>query len=281
MNSHSEISKLETAIDLDIRLFKAIAENDIDGINLISRTIDDFELENEQAKTPLILATEKACMNVQYLPIVKHFLCCGCKPEFPKHLKTKENLFDFFDKQSEASKTQEIILHYFKVAKYFNKVISFCTGNQYRTNMFDSSTHKKNPIKLLLATAQLDPTFFNELVCSVLDKGNEWVLNKSLQDLEDRKHYFICLYNFTEKYQDSSYLTATTLETIADSLISYKKARTSSPQYDFDVFAMTAFFYKMTIKQSEQNDECHERALQKLLNTDIHPNRNRENHYGY
>lgn len=245
-------------------LFMALEENNMDVIKLISRKYDNmFHARNDEYKSPLTIATHKTLKDPQYLPMVKHFLCCGCQPEKGEKKLLEENLTDslstLFDKNDSIKKQ---IRHYFKTAKCFYDFVHICAkNNSLHYLSFYTQKMEKNPEKALLATAKLDKAFFNELVVSFLESENEWMLNKTLNHFDDKKRFYKYLLGFADKHQNAFYLTADTLEKIGDSLIRYRKSRAFTRcENDIDALKMAAQFYQFAIAGSEN----YERVLQKL-----------------
>lgn len=259
---------------LSMVLFKAIETNNMELIRKISIKIDDFiYLNNEQGKTPLVVAAQKALKDAKHLPLVKHFLCCGCLKSpledlLEKVLGCTLGLADLLKMNEHAPVT--LIRRYVKAAEFFQRVVLFCQQSEGSPRL-SFSRFKADPVSLLQQTAELDKAFFNELVVSLLENDDEWMLNKTLNLFEHRKRYFTCLFNFMTQHQDRFFLTGETLERIADSLITYRKASVlASCRDNLEALNMAMDFYKMVKFVDAPDSKCCIRVKKKLNNIGEH-----------
>jgi hypothetical protein len=147
-------------------------------------------------------------------------------------------------------------------------VVSFCAKTNSDTFFWDKtndSVKSEDTTKILLATAKMDKEFFNELVVSFLQSKEEWMLNKTLNQLDDRKRYFKCLSDFTKKYEKMSYLTDLTLERVGDNLCHHHESLRLYKKSDSETPQLAHYFYEQALQQTELSTECRERIQDKLM----------------
>jgi hypothetical protein len=251
----------------------ALEANNMEVVKLISRKIEDFSYIYEKDQNSLLtIATQKSLKDPDYLPMVKHFLCCGCLPTEAEIELLDEHLinssYTIFNNDNSIKKQ---IRHYFKVTVCFNDFLRFCQ----KANpgyLYFSVKKERDPVEVLLTTASLDKTFFNELVVSLLKNGDEWMLNKKLGHLDVRKRFYICLLNFANNHQDAHSLTADTLEEIGDNLISDRESLEEAYcEDDIDALTMASRFYNLAIAElAIVVNGNPERVLQKLQDMEAH-----------
>lgn len=264
---------------LNSQMFKAIDQNNLRLVTLLSQKMDEVQhLRNNRYQSPLFVATQKALDDFAFFPLVKHLLCCGYPLEdlaySPMDL-LKETIGDsFFAIFHKINPAKKHIKQYFKTKEKFDELISLCElENNSKLSLWDSSSTRKekDPNKLLLKTAKSDKHFFNELVASYLPNGDDCMLNKRLTHFNDKKRYFTCLYNFVEKADGGSYLTASNLERIGDAVLSYRKSKAhTNRETDQEAFDLAIYFYKITLNHTDTSHECRLRVACKLQNINKH-----------
>jgi hypothetical protein len=149
--------------------------------------------------SPLTIAIEKALLDAQYLPLVKHALCSGHLPKFNKKL-IKKSKVSFFDTQEDMKKP---IRQLIKSASLFYDFVQNCIKND--DTLITAQT-------MLLAVAKRDRVFFNELVQSLFQEENGELFTHS----DDKNRCVNVLFDFANKHLRA--FNADTLVRIADNL---------------------------------------------------------------